>query len=504
MSTNAQSADDIKTGFVFQRLEPIVGEPTYRTLDLAHTQCIRNATTVTSRLGGGAHGHAGLVEFPDVYLLRTGHHFNRPLYPGEAPTYPIGVTDQQRADMLLAWQQRTRAYTTCHRVEQILLSMLENAMEETYLTGIHDAAHGFGARSVIDIFQYLFRTYGQIGPEELLANQQKLTQPVDPNQPIAIIFKQIEDCQKFAAAGQVAITPQQVLKAAEMLILQTGKYVSAYREWIALDPAAKTYQNFKSRMTQEYQLQNTMTTTARDAGYHHANAAINHSDESSLASAAQDFAAASAADRNAFEQLTSTNGDLNIQLANMAVQNQQLQQQMQQLQQHVMFMATAAPPPHQQGPAPYRQHGGRGGRGGGRNRYGGNRQRQYQGPPANMQYPPPPFLPPQAPGATVPYQQPPYQPAAPPLPPPYGGPPAPPGYRQPAMPGAWPPMQSRPPNAKKFPNMNYCWTHGADISDNHTSMSCQHPAAPYHQPGATRYNTMGGSQKDIHKVTMGA
>ena len=88
MSTNAQSADDIKTGFVFQRLEPIVGKPTYRTLDLAHTQCIRNATTVTSRLGGGAHGHAGLVEFPDVYLLRTGHHFNRPPYPGEAPTYP--------------------------------------------------------------------------------------------------------------------------------------------------------------------------------------------------------------------------------------------------------------------------------------------------------------------------------------------------------------------------------------------------------------------------------
>jgi hypothetical protein len=74
--------------------------------------------------------------------------------------------------------------------------MLENAIEETYLTSIHDAAHGFGARSIIDIFQYLLRTYGQIGPEELLANQQKLTQPVDPNQPITIIFKQIEDCQK--------------------------------------------------------------------------------------------------------------------------------------------------------------------------------------------------------------------------------------------------------------------------------------------------------------------
>jgi hypothetical protein len=85
-------------------------------------------------------------------------------------------------------------------------------------------------------------------------------------------------------------------------------------------------------MTQEYQLQNTMTTTARNAGYHHANLAVNHSNKSSLASAAQDFAATSFADRNAFEQLTSTNGNLNVQLASMVVQNQQLQQQMQQLQ----------------------------------------------------------------------------------------------------------------------------------------------------------------------------
>ena len=92
------------------------------------------------------------------------------------------------------------------------------------------------------------------------------------------------------------------------------------------------------RMTREYQLQNQMTSTAQDDGYH-ANATIHESDEHSLASAAQDFAPASATDRSAFEQLTSTNGDLKTQVTNVAVQNQQLQQQMSQLQQHMMFMA---------------------------------------------------------------------------------------------------------------------------------------------------------------------
>jgi hypothetical protein len=502
MSSSAPSADSIRAGFVFTSLDPIVGEPTYQTLDLAHTQCIRNATTITSRLGGGGHGHAGLVEFPDVYLLRTAHHFNRPVYPGEAPAYPIGATDQEREDLLLTWQQHTKAYLTCQRVEQILLSMLENAVQDTYLTGIHDPAHGFGARSIIDVFQYLFRTYGQIGPDKILANQQKLTQPVDPNQPMAILFKQIEDCQKFAAAGQVAITPQQVLKAAETLILQTGKYVSAYRKWISLDPVHKTYHNFKLRMNQEYQLQNTMTTTARDAGYHHANAAINPDDETSLASAAHKFAAASASDRAAFEQLTSTNGVLNEQLANMALQNQQIQQQMQQLQQHVMYMATAAPPaaPYQrpQRPAPGHQAS-RGGR---------SRQRPQRQPPA-YQHPPPGYPPAMAPPAGYP---PPYQPyrapAPPPWPPtmpPYGPPTGMVPYQQPPFQGnQWPPAYHqappRNPNAKRYSNMNYCWTHGFDVSNDHTGMSCQRPALPYHQPQATRQNTMGGSQKDSHKL----
>jgi hypothetical protein len=397
--------------------------------------------------------------------------------------------------------------------------MLKNSIEATYLTGIHDSAHGFGARSLIDVFRYLFATYGSIGPDEILRNHQTMTTPVDANQPIAILFKQIEDCQKFAAAGQVAITPAQVLKAAETLILQTGKYTSAYREWIALDPNAKTYHNFKVRMTAEYQLQNTMTTTARDAGYHHANAAYQSpADEESLASAAQDFAAASAADSSAFQQLTSTNGDLNTQLAHMAIQNQQLQQQVADIQQHVMFLATAAPPPQHQ-----RQHG-RGGRG--RPRH--NPRGQYRAPNPYNQGPPPPYHPAPAPynpaHATPPYALPPppapypqapppaqpYRPALPPpsQPPnyPYQAPQGRGGYQPPTgyqAPGQFPPARPyRPPNSKRYNNLNYCWTHGADVADTHRSDTCQHPAH-YHQPQATRYNTMGGAQTGLHKTFQG-
>jgi hypothetical protein len=160
---------------------------------------------------------------------------------------------------------------------------------------------------------------------------------------------------------------------------------------LSLDPASKTYQNFKTRMTFEYQLQNQMTSTARDAGYH-ANAVISDNNEASLASAAQDFAATSATGRSAFEQLTNTNGDLTSQVANMAVQNLHLQQQMSQLQQHMMHMATVPPPPAAY--PPQQQQGGRG-RGRGRQRQAHQQRHRPQQQPPQMQMPygttPPPY-----------------------------------------------------------------------------------------------------------------
>eukprot|EP00957_Ditylum_brightwellii_P107480 8201012-Ditylum_brightwellii.AAC.1 len=57
------------------------------------------------------------------------------------------------------------------------------------------------------------------------------------------------------------------------------------------------------------------------------------------------------------------------------------------------------------------------------------------------------------------------------------------------------------PNARQYFNNNYCWTHGCDIADNHTSQSCCQPA-PGHIWVATRHHPMVGNMKDSHKVWM--
>ena len=52
---------------------------------------------------------------------------------------------------------------------------------------------------------------------------------------------------------------------------------------------------------------------------------------------------------------------------------------------------------------------------------------------------------------------------------------------------------------KRHHNWKYCWTHGHDVKDNHTSANCHNPAHG-HVWHATKDNTCGGSTRGQHKI----
>jgi hypothetical protein len=59
-----------------------------------------------------------------------------------------------------------------------------------------------------------------------------------------------------------------------------------------------------------------------------------------------------------------------------------------------------------------------------------------------------------------------------------------------------------PPNPyKQWENRNYCHSHGGDVDDNHTSVTCGKPG-PMHNPNASRTNIMGGSVTRMHKTIL--
>ena len=87
---NAPSADGIRAAFTFLRFDPIVGEPSYKTLFKLETQATRNAATVVIRLSPPHTNLSGTVKQPAVYILRVGVPFPRPPYPINAAHFPVG------------------------------------------------------------------------------------------------------------------------------------------------------------------------------------------------------------------------------------------------------------------------------------------------------------------------------------------------------------------------------------------------------------------------------
>eukprot|EP00957_Ditylum_brightwellii_P089240 6795751-Ditylum_brightwellii.AAC.1 len=197
------------------------------------------------------------------------------------------------------------------------------------------------------IIQYLYQTYGQISLDEITANIQHLNTPVDPTKPIALIWKQIKDTQKFVTAAGSPFTPSQLVTATETLILGTNQYETAYHNWMSLPAANRTYQNLKVHFNQDCQLQNTIKSSWQ-AGYHQMNntkeANIEYdAAQASLEETMQNFAKASTADRESFASLPNTNSHLHTSAQELTSANANMQATINTMKQQMAMMAVTLP-----------------------------------------------------------------------------------------------------------------------------------------------------------------
>ena len=93
----------VETYFEYPTLTRIHGAPTYDTLKTLKDQLKANATSVTSDLGGGNHGHLGLVLDAPEYVNVSVVPYVRPLHPGN-----LRIHLAQHSTKLLGFAMITR------------------------------------------------------------------------------------------------------------------------------------------------------------------------------------------------------------------------------------------------------------------------------------------------------------------------------------------------------------------------------------------------------------
>ena len=250
--TFSSNIDYINNHFEFPILTKIHGHPDYEQLKQIKDELRANATSVTANLGGGAHGHLGLVLDDAEYTFVSPTAYVRPLHPGVS-VIPPGTPNWQAQMLREDHKEAIRLFNEITNIEKALLKQLGKALPDLYLKQFRNSHSNTITTNLPTILEFLFTTYGDIEQEHLDEKKEQLCAKVfDITQPMAVMFNEVEDLLELSTAAANPYTPRQVIKIAEQLIKNFNDFEKGLEEWYALPAENQTWPDFKLHFEQAH------------------------------------------------------------------------------------------------------------------------------------------------------------------------------------------------------------------------------------------------------------
>ena len=302
----------------FNEVPPIVGEPTYHTINEMNKVLQKNAAQVMTTLGGGGHGHLGMILPAIMYnTVAPGTPFITPTNPGPVPILTGNESAMLIGTKVRAHAEQKRMFDTYINVGIALKNQLQGAVDEIYLSTIANTFTGFATIPIQALISHLVTTYGQIHATEIDENDKGFKEPYNPDLPIESLFTQIEDAMRFATDAEDPYTTKQVLNNAYTLIFNSGTLEKACDDWDIKPIAQKTWPTFKDHFASAYKRQRKKNKAQKKVtGFHSANIATEASSTEidqfveETAKSFANLAQASATDKTMLADLTSANKTL--------------------------------------------------------------------------------------------------------------------------------------------------------------------------------------------------
>jgi len=134
---------------------------------------------------------------------------------------------------------------------------------------------------IIEIMEQMPTTYGRPTPTALLQNDTLFRSPYPPIDAPEVLFRRIEDCQEIMTLGDDPYTPMQLLNNAIRLLLGCGLYQRDFEEWDRKAAADKVWINLKPLIQEAYQrrLNATGNTSGQNGYVQNAFAVLEESDD---------------------------------------------------------------------------------------------------------------------------------------------------------------------------------------------------------------------------------
>jgi hypothetical protein len=273
--------------------------------------------SVASYEGGGRHGHLGIIRNNEEYFAIAVDVFPVPVNPGQSAAAVTGMTAAVIAETTRLHREATQVYCTYHNVDQAIQKSIIKSFDDAYLNALSDEIVGYANCTSFQLLTHLLTYCDMIAPTELTHNYERLNTPYDPNQPIEMLFQQLQDARAFAVAGGQPYSATMSVNVAYTLVFNTGMFPDACRAWQSREIAAKTWAQFEidfATAHREFRLTNQ---TAHQSGFHSANMMIEQGRDDSMQETTEvivQLAMATASDRGTVATLTTTNAKLANQL----------------------------------------------------------------------------------------------------------------------------------------------------------------------------------------------
>ena len=248
---------DIREEVRKETVTKIHGQPTNQDLTLLEKELIAILANIPTTLGGGGHGHAGIVMDPARYLLTTGTAFVNPANPG---TYPAGVPNNAaqgvRARAEVEHKELVKEHKTFQGVVQATKDIILEAVDNEYLLEIEDEILGFLNITPTDMLTHLRNRGGALDFADTKTLLAERDGEWDASEVPQIYFNRVEKAIQGLTRAGINSDLNERRDMALFYLKASGEFDAAVREWEQRPAGNKTWQNIKTFISAEYAKEN--------------------------------------------------------------------------------------------------------------------------------------------------------------------------------------------------------------------------------------------------------
>ena len=249
---------DIRDEIRKETVTKIHGQPTSQDLTNLEREIVAILANIPTTLGGGNHGHVGVIMDPTEYNTMTGGiDFVNPANPG---IYPAGLAANAaagtRAREEAIHKELIAQFETFEGVKLGTKDLILEAVDHEYLSEIEHDTLGFLNQTPRQMIQHLLTRGGALDfadTKDLLAERDGEWDVTENPQ---IYFNRVEKAIKGLQRNGITSDLNERRDIALFHLKATGEFDAAVREWEAKPAADKTWANIKTFISSEYAKEN--------------------------------------------------------------------------------------------------------------------------------------------------------------------------------------------------------------------------------------------------------